>query len=51
MAIRKLLRRKVCSSENCQLTTADLKECIKTVKPLNENWRKKFEVWANTNVL
>ena len=55
MAIRKWLRKKVCLStsnsqqQNCILTTADLKECIKTVKPLNENWRKKFETWVNTN--
>ena len=49
MATRKLLRKKVINGQNdLQITIQDLQECIKTIKPLNETWRKKFENWSNT---
>ena len=49
MATRKLLRKKVISGQSgLQITIQDLQECIKTIRPLNETWRKKFEAWSNT---
>ena len=53
-AINKMLRRKVAAAtsknanSNPQLTMKDMIESLKVVKPaLNNQWRKKYENWAN----